>query len=90
MLYGNSPEVPANQVHILLLKLKPREISFFHYIHRSYSKVLKFCTEHGSDAAVLCAKLQNDWVTAISVMGKRDFPRFECNWVSDTSLCSFR
>ena len=25
--------------------------------------VLKFCTEHGSYSAVLCAKFQNDWTT---------------------------
>ena len=38
-------------------------------------------SEHGSDTAVLHAKLQSDWKTAKEVMGKRDLRDFRC--VSD-------
>ena len=30
--------------------------------------ILKFCTEHGSDTAMLCAKFQNDWATEMDVV----------------------
>ena len=40
------------------LKFKSREISFDQNIHFSCQIVLKFCTEHGSYTAVLCAKFQ--------------------------------
>ena len=43
-------------------KLKSREISFVHNVRFSCPIFLKFCTEHGSITAVLCAKFQNDWV----------------------------
>ena len=59
------------------LKLKSREISFVHNLLLSKSIVLKFCTEHDSEAAVLCAKFQNDWWTENSVMDERVFARFE-------------
>ena len=36
---------------------------FIQYIHFSCLIILKFCTEHGSTTAVLCAKYQNDWAT---------------------------
>ena len=39
------------------LKLKSREISFAHNFLINYSIISKFCTEHGSDTAVLGAKL---------------------------------
>ena len=42
------------------LNIKPPTISFAHKLSLSLKIVLKFCTEHGSDTAVLCAKLQND------------------------------
>ena len=38
--------------------------------------VLSFCSEHGSITAVLCAKIQNDWITHKQIVGKRDFARF--------------
>ena len=38
---------------------------------------LKFCTEHGSITAVLCAKFQIDWTIETGVMDERDFARFE-------------
>ena len=41
-------------------KLKCHEISFVHKIRCRSPIVLKFCTEHGSDTAVLCAKFQNN------------------------------
>ena len=37
----------------------------------------KFCTEHGSIAAVLCAKFQNDRTILGKAMGERDFTRFQ-------------
>ena len=42
------------------LKLKSREISFVHNIRFSCPIVLKFCTEHGSITAVLCATFRDD------------------------------
>ena len=36
-----------------------------------------FCTQHTSDTAVPCAKLQNHWTTQIHVTSWRDFPIFE-------------
>ena len=59
------------------LKLKSCEISFVHNIHLNCPMGLKFCTEHGSDTAVLCAKFQTDRWTEAWVMSKRDFVRFE-------------
>ena len=43
----------------------------------SYVIILKFCTEHSSDTAVLCAKFQIDWTTVMDVMDNQDFFRFE-------------
>ena len=40
--------------------------------------ILKFCAEHNSDTAVLCAKFQNNWTTKVGVMDE-DFARFEFN-----------
>ena len=45
------------------LKLKCREILFDHNIRFNCPIGLKFCTEHGSDTAVLCAKFQSDQST---------------------------
>ena len=39
--------------------------------HNSYLScpiVLKYCTAHGSDTAVRCAKFLNDWATGMDVM----------------------
>ena len=30
--------------------------------------ILKFCTDHGDDIAMFCAKFQNDWVIKMDVM----------------------
>ena len=59
------------------LKLKSRENSFAHDFFIRYPIVWKFCTGHGSDTAVLCAKFQNDWTTETDVMVERDFARCE-------------
>ena len=40
------------------LKLKSHDISFAHNWSPSCPIILKFCTEHGSDTAVLSAKFQ--------------------------------
>ena len=53
------------------LKPKSREISFVRNLLICYPTVLKFCTEDGSDAAVLCAKCQYDWTTETDVMDER-------------------
>ena len=45
--------------------------------------MLKFCTEHGSDTAMFCAKFQNDWTTEMDDMEKRHFVRYECQWIWD-------
>ena len=39
--------------------------------------ILKFCTEHGSDTAVLCAKFQNDFKIELDVMDNKIFMRLE-------------
>ena len=59
------------------LKRKSREISFVHDIRFNCPIGLKFCIEHGSDTAVLCAKFQSDQSIEAWVMDKRDFTRFE-------------
>ena len=58
-------------------KPKSRQISFAHKLFLNYPIVLKFCTEHGSDTAVLCAKFQNDWATETELMDEREFTRFD-------------
>ena len=55
---------------------KSREISFTHNLILSYQIILKFCTEHGSDTAVFCAKFQKDWIIEANVMEERDFAGF--------------
>ena len=63
-----------------------RKILFIHNIHLDNSIILKFCTEHGSNTAVLCAKFQNDWMIETDGMDERDFTRFEFKmsfgWIS--------
>ena len=58
-------------------KPKSCEISFARNLFLGYSIILKFCTEHGSDTAVLCAKFQNDWMNETDVMDEQVFARFE-------------
>ena len=59
------------------LKLKSHKILFVHNICLRCPIVLKFCTEYGSDTAVLCAKFQDDWIIDTAVMEEQDFVRFE-------------
>ena len=59
------------------IKLRSREISFAHNSLRNCQIVLKYCTEHGSITAVLCAKFQNDLTNEMDVLDERDFARFE-------------
>ena len=58
------------------LKLKPREISFAHNSCFSWPIALKFCTDHDSITAVLCAQFQTDWTIETAVVDERDFARF--------------
>ena len=39
--------------------------------------ILKFCTEHSIDTAVLCTKFQNNWTAESDVMEEWDLARFE-------------
>ena len=39
--------------------------------------ILKFCTEHGNDTAMLCAEFQNDLATEMDVINEQNFTRFE-------------
>ena len=55
-----------------LLKLEFNEISFVNKNSFQLSNHFEITTEHGSDTAVLCVELQNDWV-----MDKKDLVRFE-------------
>ena len=51
------------------LKLKYHKISFTQNIYLSCWIILKICTEHGSDTAMLCAKFQNDFITEEYITG---------------------
>ena len=65
-------------------KLESREISFEHILLLNRAIVLKFCTEHGSITAVVCANFHNDLTTEMDVLDERDFARFEyIRWISD-------
>ena len=59
----------------ICLKLNSRKISSFRNLFLSCAIILKFCTEHGSDTAMLCANFQNDWTTEVCVIGERDSAR---------------
>ena len=56
------------------LKLKSHKISFIHTIHSSCQIVSKFCTEHGSITAMLCAEFQNDLGNWEKSYGQTSFP----------------
>ena len=58
-------------------KLQSRKTSFVNNICFSCPSILKFCTEHGSVTAVLCAKFQNDRIIERYTVEERDFARFE-------------
>ena len=59
------------------IKLKSHEVLFAHNWFCNRPIILKCCTEHDSDTAVLCEKFQNDGTTETDVMDTRDFARFE-------------
>ena len=59
------------------LKPKSHKIFFAINLFSLYSIILEFCTEHGSDTAVLCAKFQNNWLNAMDVIVEQDCARFE-------------
>ena len=59
------------------LELKYHEISFGHNLLLSCQIILKFCTEHGSITAVLCANFQNDLATEIGILGVQVSAKFE-------------
>ena len=54
------------------IKLKSREISFVHNLLFNCPVVLKFCTSHDSDAAVLCTNFQTGWSNEGYVIGKQN------------------
>ena len=49
-----------NNMYEMDLKLKSCKISFVHGFFIFHGILLKFCTEHSSHTAVLCAKFQKD------------------------------
>ena len=67
------PGVLCNIAYLSRIYLKPKyhEISFAHDLFISNPIILKFCTEHGSDTVVLCAKFQSDWTTQMDVMDEK-------------------
>ena len=62
--------------------LKSLEILSIHNIHFNYPTIFEFCTEHGSDTAVLCAKFEKDWTTNKKVKGNQVFAKFEFKMIS--------
>ena len=52
----------------LLLKFKSHNILFLQRYQPNSPIILKFCTEHGSVTAMLCAKFQNDLTIGINVV----------------------
>ena len=52
------------------LKLKPREISFIHDTRFSCLIVLTFCTEHGTDIALLCANFTRARLGRVTPLGR--------------------
>ena len=61
----------------MYINLKSLENLFAHDLLLSCHIVLKFCTEHGSATAMLCANFQNDMASETDVLDERDFSRFE-------------
>ena len=60
------------------IKLKLFDIVFIHNIHFSCPIILKYCTEHGSDTAVLYAIFQNNLGTEKYVASKQVFSQNVC------------
>ena len=59
-LGAHQGQLQCNISHQNLSELKSREISFAHNLFVVSAIILKFCTEHGNDTAVLGAKILND------------------------------
>ena len=60
----------------ILHQLKSNKISFLNSFFDFRQILVKFCTEHDSHTAGLCAKLQKDSSMKMDIMGRRDFARF--------------
>ena len=68
--------ITASQI-IQIASSKSCEILFAYKSFLRDSIVLKFCTEHGSDTAMLCAKFQNNWTIQVDVMDELHLTGFE-------------
>ena len=70
------------------LKLPKTDISEILSVHNHFLCcwiIAKFCTEHGSRTAVLCAQFCNDWANQKVVMLQRNL---RLNWISG-GYCSY-
>ena len=63
----------GNLSKICLQILQSIFVNIFFKYHRI---ILTFCTEHGSDTAMLCAKYQNDWTAETDIMTIQVFLNF--------------
>ena len=61
----------------LILKRKSHGILFAHNPIISCPIILQFCTEHGSNTAVLCVKFQNHWATDMDALDEQTFMKFQ-------------
>ena len=59
-----------------LLELKSCKTLLLHNIDFIYSIILKFCTRHNINIAILSAKCQNDWTMQDAFMERRNFVTF--------------
>ena len=73
---GECYNIGTSKTH---LKLNFCHILFSHHSFISCQIVFKFCTKHGSDTAMLCAKFQNKLKSKIDVMNEQVFVKFEFN-----------
>ena len=55
----------------------PSHISLTYSYFFVYPIIVKFCTKHGSIAAMLCAKFQNDWIIDTEAADIPDITRFK-------------
>ena len=63
-------------------KVKSHGISYAHNLFLNHQVILNFCTEHGSDTAMLCAKVQNDLTFEMNAMDERDFAKKIWNYIA--------
>ena len=61
-------------------QLKPCVKFLAHNLFLNCPIVSKFCTEHGSDTAMLCAKFQNNWTTEMDVVDKQYLQDLSLIW----------